>query len=457
MKKVKRLSALLLAGIMTASAAGCGSGGKKQEASGKYTEDDLGRFSELELGKDYTDIKADLKVITPRSDLVNTDLAEYTKRFQEMYPNVTISYDAPTDYAEDMTLRLSTDDWGDVCMIVSAVDKNEFSSYFVSFGKLDELNKKYTMLNNNTYQGEVYGIPSMGNAQGVAYNKKVFEEAGIKELPKTPDEFLNDLQLIKDKTDAIPMYTNFSAGWTMTAWDAYIGGTATGDKDFKSKYMVHGDNPFAKKDDMTGPYAVYYTLYEAVKRGLVEDDPTTSDWEGSKGMINRGEIGCMVLGSWAVSQLKEAGDTPDDIAYMPFPISVNGKQYSTAGPDYCYGINIHSSIDNQLAAMLYVKWMTEESGYAVKQGGIPVVQGAEYPELLKSFNNIEFIEENPAPAGEETLFNDINTESEVGIDSDPYPKTQIVEAALTGSMTLDEIMDEWNSKWTAAQVKLGAK
>ena len=67
-----------------------------------------------------------------------------------------------------------------------------------------------------------YGIPSTANAQGIVYNKAVFEEAGITELPTTPDEFLEDLQLIKDNTDAIPMYTNFAAGWTMGAWDAYI-------------------------------------------------------------------------------------------------------------------------------------------------------------------------------------------------------------------------------------------
>lgn len=72
-------------------------------------------------------------------------------------------------------------------------------------------------------------------------------------------------------------------------------------------------------------------MYEAVKQKFTEDDPTTTDWEGSKGMMNQGKIGCMVLGSWAISQIQGAGDNADDIAYMPFPISVNGKQYAAAG------------------------------------------------------------------------------------------------------------------------------
>ena len=39
-----------------------------------------------------------------------------------------------------------------------------------------------------------------------AYNKKVFSDAGITALPTTPEDFIADLQLIKDNTDAIPLH-----------------------------------------------------------------------------------------------------------------------------------------------------------------------------------------------------------------------------------------------------------
>ncbi len=101
------------------------------------------------------------------------------------------------------------------------------------------------MLNNYAYQDDVYGIPSMANVQGIVYNKAVFEAAGITEVPRTPDEFIEDLKLIKEKTDAIPLYTNFAAQWTMTAWDAYIGVGATGDPDFTLEGLAKGENPFS--------------------------------------------------------------------------------------------------------------------------------------------------------------------------------------------------------------------
>ena len=61
-------------------------------------------------------------------------------------------------------------------------------------------------------------------------------------------------------------------------------------------------------------------------------------------MINNGEIGCMVLVSWAYPQMEAAGENGADIGYMPFPITVNDEQYASASADYSYGINVNATI-----------------------------------------------------------------------------------------------------------------
>lgn len=452
--KVKRVLAAAMAVSMAFSLAACGKSGGDEDKGGASTDVTI---DQIKLGEDYTDIKADLKMLTHRTDIVDTKFKEYLADFQEMYPDINVEFEAIANYAEDTTTRLSTGDWGDICMIPTTVDKDELSNYFISYGTQDKLSEIYVKeyLNNFTYQGETYGIPSMANASGVVYNKKVFEEAGIKEIPKTPDEFIEALKMIKDNTDAIPLYTNFAAGWTMSAWDAYIDGSANGDPDYWMNGLTKGKDPFSDRGDGTGPYAVYSTLYNAVSEGLTEDDPTTTDWEGSKGMINRGEIGCMVLGSWSIPQMQQAGDNGDDIAYMPFPITVDGKQYASSGPDYNYGINRNSTEDEQIAAMCFVKYMVEETGLAQEDGGVSPVIGAELPSVLSDFEGIELIVNSAAPEGEETLQNDVNNDSELGLNVSGECATSVIENAVTGEKSMEELANEWNEKWTAAQENNG--
>lgn len=457
--KVKRAASALLLSVLLIAAPACGTGTNQSSAASGGTpaasaSGELPAIDSIQLGSDYKDIKADLIFHTHRTDIIDTILKQYIADFQKLYPGINIKYEGDTDYANSMTTRLTTANWGDICMIPTTVQKTQLADHFIAFGTESTLAQNYQFLDNFSYRGQTYGISSTNNVQGIVYNKAVFRAAGITDIPKTPDEFISDLKLIKSKTSAIPLYTNFAAGWTMGAWDAYIGGSSTGSPDAMNN-LPHAKNPFSKPADgtQTGPYYVYNVLYQAVANKLIEDDPTTTDWESSKAKINNGEIATMVLGSWAIIQMQQAGPHPDDIGYMPFPITVGGKQYASAGPDYNYGINKNSSKDNQIASMLYVKWLVENSNFDTDQGGLPTVKSHALPSSLSDFKDITLVVDNPAPAGEEDLFSKVNQDSEMGLNSDNKHVQDLVEAAISGNPSFDSIMDSWNAKWTAAEQK----
>lgn len=417
-------------------------------------ESTLPTFDQLVLGEN-ADLTAKIHFAYHRTDIPDK-LQGYVDEFRKIYPNVEIEYELITDYAENALLRVGNDDW--TIMGIPTVDTDELSSYFVPLGSLETLDGLYNFMSQYAYDGVCYGIPSTGNANGVLYNKAVFEAAGITELPKTPDEFIAALQAIKEKTDAIPLYTNYAAGWTMGAWDAYIGVAATGKDTYFNQDLPHAANPFADQGNATGPYAVYKILYDAVANGLIEEDYTTTDWEGCKPMINQGQIGTMVLGSWAYTQMQQAGDKPEDIGYMAFPITIDGKQYAPAGGDYNFGINVQASDDEKLASMYYLKWLTEQSGFAYSEGGVPIDKKGEYPELYAAFEGIDMVADAPALAGEETLMNDLNSESELALNAGGNTKVQaIVEHAFNGDESFDDIMNEWNEAWSEAQESLGVE
>ncbi len=399
-----------------------------------------------------------LTILNHRTDLdKDGTLAKYSEAFKALYPDVTVNWETITDYAGEVATRLNTTDYGDVLNIPPSLSADKFVQFFSPLGTVEELGKKYQFISEGAYDGTVYGIATTGNANGLLYNKEVFKAAGVTDVPKTPEEFLAALKLIKDNTQAIPLYTNYHAGWPLTSWNTGIQ-AFSGDADYANIKLPHLDAPFAADQPL---YMSYKMLYDAVKAGYTEKDPTTTDWEKSKAMIANGEIGVMNLGSWAIVQMQAAavaaGKDASIIGYMPYPTSVDGKQYAGAGGDYKMAVNKNSP--NQDAAKAFVTWFMDESNFAYDQGGIPPMKEAKLPPAYDAFSaaGVSFVVDTPAQAGEEGWVNKIDKESEVGWNngSGAWQSTIVDAARGQISDSFDDIMNAANTKWAEARKSLG--
>lgn len=451
MRKItKKALGLSLVAAMTVGLVACGGASENSTTSDTQTEITESSSDDEEATKDVAEgeITGTITVLTNRTDLVDTKFQDYKKEFEEKYPGTEVKFEAITDYEGDVAIRMQTEEYGDVLLIPNSVPNTEFANYFEPLGTIEELSSDYQeqFLNAKQSGGTVYGLAQYANAQGIVYNKKVFADAGVDSIPTTPDEFIDAMQKIKDNCDGvIPYYTNYKDGWPLTQWQDHAWGSATGDADYHNNGIVNEKDPFSEGKSN---YVVHKLMFDLVQKGLVEDDPTTTDWESSKGMINRGEIGAMVLGSWAISQMKDAGDNPDDIGYMPFPVTVDGKQYATAGADYCYAINIHSQ--NKATAKAWIDFIEKESGYAQSEGCISIVNGEPLPDTLADFDGVELIVDNAATEENEGKFDVLSSESEINL-YDSGEKARIVEAAMgNSSESFDDIMNDWNERWAEA-------
>lgn len=136
-----------------------------------------------------------------------------------MRPGTTIQA-AEADY--EVNARLASGDYGDVFFIPSTLGSDEYAKYLEPLGSLQELSLKYNFLEQSKVNGDVvYGIPSFAYLSGIVYNKEVFDKAGISQLPKSIDEFIEDMRLIKEHTEAIPLYTNYTSEWALPYWESF--------------------------------------------------------------------------------------------------------------------------------------------------------------------------------------------------------------------------------------------
>lgn len=428
------IAALAVAGI---ALSGCSGGGGGSDASN--TTDG--------------DIKGDIKVVTWRTDLVEDGtFQKYADEFNKKYPDVNVTFEGITDYAGEMLTRMSTTNYGDVIGI-PAIKPDQYEQFLEPLGDTSSFEDTYRFLPAASYDGTQYGIAFGGNANGVVYNKKIFEEAGVTDLPTTEDEWLDALQKVKDNTDAIPLYTNYKDGWPLTQAFGNLG-VVTHDADAPIT-MAEDAAPWTEGTDQ---YAIDSLLYDSVAAGLTESDPLTTNWEQSKVDLGTGKIAAMTLGSWAISQMQAAaednGASADDIGYMAFPANVDGTQYAVIGGDYNLAVSKHSKA--KAAAWAWIQWVVADSGYTEAQGMISPLIDKELPPNLAGFSDagVELMEINPAPAGKEGLINQIADDSQIDLYGPIYRQKLVDIARGAADGDKDSYFAELNERWGASVDKL---
>lgn len=439
---MNRRTAVSLAVVASAALLlpGCtGTGGSSKGADAKAPDDP-------------SKVTGTIKVLTVRTDLVQDGtLKKYAAEFNKTYPKVKVEFEGLTNYEAEVKIRMNTENYGDVLLIPAVIKKADYPRFFASLGTQAERSKKYRFTDYTAVDGKVYGQSPVGVSPGFIYNKRIWKEAGVTEWPTTPAEFLADLKAIKAKTDAIPYYTNFAAGWTLTSW-TYVDGAVSCDP--KATTRLAEDDPWAKGADLRVGDTL---LYDIVKEGLVEKDPTTSNWEESKPRTAKGEIATQWLGTWAIVQFqdaaKKAGVNPDDIGFMPFPARTGGKFCATVAPDYNQAVNVHSKYKE--AARAWIDWFTDKSGYVEDNLSISPLKDAPMPQVLKPYEDqgVKLIEVDDAQGAR---VKQLDSDSEVGIYAPEYRQNLVDLARGARKGTLDGFLGDLSKRWTDAQKNLGS-
>jgi len=400
-------------------------------------------------------IAGDLTIMTWRTDLLEDGTLDgYAAEFKKLYPDVNIEFQGFTNYEGEITTLMSTEDYGDVLAIPGApLTPDKFADYFEPLGTIEEIEATYRFVRDKAYDGQAYGIPVVGNTQGFVYNKEVWAAAGNTDYATTSADFVAALQNIKDNTTAIPLYTNYFADWPITAWEAYRGSISNNPNYVNS--LLETDAPWAEGTDHN---VIDTLIWDIVSAGLIEEDPTTTDWESSKGMLARGEIGTMPLGSWAISQMQDAAEAEglsrDVIGYMPFPAQVDGVFHASVGGDYNLGISVYS--DAKEAGWAWIQWFMNDSGFADAQGGISPLKDGGFPANLADFDaaGVELVEQLPAEPGNEGKLEAIDSAAEIGLGQATYRKRIIDAARGQSGETLQAIFDDLNSRWATARAEV---
>ncbi|WP_030268298.1 ABC transporter substrate-binding protein [Streptomyces sp. NRRL B-24484] len=393
-------------------------------------------------------VSGEITVLTNRTDRIKDGtFKRYADAFRKEYPGVTVRFEGLTDYEGEATLRMKAGTYGDVLLIPNSLSVGQFPAYFAPLGSATDLAQSFDFTEYADVGGRVYGVAGIGMATGLVYNKAVWEQAGITEWPRSAADFLADLKAIKDRTGAVPYYTNYKDGWPLRQWTDLIGAPSCSNT--AKDQLADTARPWSAGQDLN---AIDGLLYDVVHQKLSEGDPTATDWETSKALMGGGRIGAMLLGSWAVPQMQAAagaaGHDPAEIGFMPFPVQKNSHHCAVVEPDYKFAVNKHSR--HQDAARAWIDWFLTRSGSAQDEQVISTVKGTPLPAALEPFDErgVRIVAQTQDRTADVSR---IDRAAGIGLDTPDYRRRliDIARGAVPGDR--DGCFAELNAKWAAAQ------
>lgn len=344
--KKKLLAAMLCVAMAATSLVGCGGSGD----SGKDT--DTAKSSEK--GSDEEKVELTIWETSRNKDDWYTSME---KKFLEEHPNITLNKvvkegDPGNEFYQAVASGTAPDlvncSFTMMDSYITSGILEPLNQYTDEWDEWGNFTKEYVDM--FTKDGKVYGVPNQVAPMLFGYNKALFEEAGIKEPPKTWDEAVEVAKKINDPDNQVAGYATLAAEWTEWFFQYYVwqaGGDLTKENEDGTAELTFTDPAVIKA-------AEYYQKLKS--EGVLQSDLTLkfSDLVTNFGL---GKIGMMPFaGDW-VSEAITKGIDSDDIGLCLPPAGPSGKQTTAIGGD-CWVINAKADQAKKDAAWEYIKYYT---------------------------------------------------------------------------------------------------
>lgn len=245
-------------------------------------------------------------------------------------PNVTIEVEALAEepFKNKLKAYMSTNEPIDITMVHGGAELNTLvqADYVKEINPTEYDNDQFNFLpgvyKSFTFDGKLYGLPRNSDYQVVFYNKKLFEDNGVK-VPTTFTELVNATKAFRDKK-IIPMSINGKDLWSFGGLYQFAVLRYSGDQnlilDAVAKKIKFADNENFLK-------AAKY-LAELRDAGLFQDGFMTADYGASQNLFTQGRAAMWFMGSWEAGMATNESlpeDFRKNLAVTRFPIAEDGK------------------------------------------------------------------------------------------------------------------------------------
>ena len=397
--KGKKLISLLCAASMTAGLlAGCG-GGSTTSTTRTPSTSDSGTQSQTAGNNDAagSDEMMTFEIFDVAANYQGVQSGWFAKVVKDSF-NIELNIIAPQVAGDAIyQTRASTGNLGDILLLESGQFKDcveaglvkDISADIWNYSNLSEFKDQISTLNNalEGNDGKIYGIPTeMMNTSPTSYSQDViysspllrwdlYSELGCPDI-KDLDGLLDVLdQMMKNH----PTNDSGDPCYPFSLWPDWDGGdgmlgianvvqltTWYGEK-IKGSVILKPDDTFTPLTDKTASYyKILKFLNDAQRRGLVDPDSATQDWNNACSKMSSGQVYLMWY-SWQVGFWNSQERLRNGNAFIFVP--VQDQKYYTDADSY-YGSGRVFAVGSQVDDAKYKRIMEFLDWYASPEGAM---------------------------------------------------------------------------------------
>lgn len=299
----KKNIALLLSFVMVAALEGCSSSDASTEAKSDMETDEAVTLTVMDAQAYGLEVYDDL-----------------AKSFEESHPGVKIEIQhAANDYEPLLKSRVNSNDIPDIFTVMTGTMAQSYYEYANDWSKDTDVLKEFDELALDTgkdAEGNIKSLPWIYENMGLLYNKDLFEQAGITELPTTMSEFEEVCKKLDD-ADITAIALAAKETWVLGQLNTHF----LLDKSLDAAGTVEAMYDGSLTYEMAPNYKNLYKFLDlAVKYG--PEKPLEIDWEISENMLANNEAAIIHMGDWCQATLDKFNPEAN-LGFLPFPVSDN--------------------------------------------------------------------------------------------------------------------------------------
>ncbi|MCU6711322.1 extracellular solute-binding protein [Paenibacillus sp. J5C_2022] len=342
-KWIPFLSMMLI--LMLSAACSSNSGGNNESAA---TDKPAANTETKQPATDKPKENVTLKFFTGKVETVDL-INELIAKFEADNPGIKVEQEYQKDASNVIKVKFASGDVPDITTV--------YAQDYVDQGKyLDLSNEPFWSrvlpaikeLNTDIKTGKQFRVATNVTMAGIFYNKKVFEELGLKEA-HTWEEFKSNLQAIKDqKPDMTPMFLAGKDSWTLGHLIEFMAHGVIKQKygvaDARAAFINNESDKLQFDAAGGGIDAFAGRLMELKEAGLINKDALTATYDNQKEAFVNGQSALFSQGMWVLGDLLNMKpDMADTIGFAPFPAIADGTEPVTlSAEDSVYAITAES-------------------------------------------------------------------------------------------------------------------